>query len=318
MCLEIPGVIFGVRCRVSQKTGVSVVGSLNYDLVFRTPTMPVPGQTILGGEFSTHSGGKGGNQAVAIGALGGQVCFVGNIGSDSNGATMRSTLVAAGVNTDFLNVDASVASGTACVLVDDEGMNMIVVAPGANLALSPDFVRQSLMASSSAVVLAQLEIPLSCVAVASESEYFILNPAPVCSIPPEILARCKVLTPNETELQGLTGILPQHPEDCISAAESLLDQGVENVVVTLGSRGSFWVSRTGSQHFPAAKVNPVDTTAAGDAFNGALAHFLAEGRELGNAIQIANCVGAMSTTRHGAQESMPSLAELKAFAGDLL
>lgn len=297
---------------------VCVVGSLNFDLVFRTGKLPVPGQTLLGGQFSTHSGGKGGNQAVAIGTLGGIVDFIGSIGQDSNGKIMRATLDSAGVNTESLVVDATTPSGTACVLVDDQGMNMIVVAAGANLTLSPAVVRDALAQSGSRVVLTQLEIPMDCVAAASEAEFFILNPAPASMIPGQILARCRVLTPNETELQGLTGILPDDPEDCIRASRGLLEQGVKNVVVTLGSRGSYWVSNAGGWYFQAPNVRPVDTTAAGDAFNGALAHFLAAGREMSNAIQLANCVGALSTTKHGAQESMPSLAELKELAGNLL
>ncbi len=255
---------------------------------------------------------------MAIAQLGGLVSFVGAVGDDANGKVLRDHLMAGGVDTKHLLEDPGAASGTACILVDNQAMNMIVVAPGANFSVSPEAVRASLRELDAAVVLAQLEIPLESVTIASDTEFFILNPAPACTLSEDLLSRCHILTPNETELEFLTGIEPSDTAACERAGHALLEKGVKNVVITLGSRGSFWVGASKSLHFPAPTVTPVDTTAAGDAFNGALAHFIAEGREIPNAIQLANCVGALATTRHGAQESMPARAELAALAGPLL
>lgn len=289
---------------------VLVVGSANMDLVFRTARMPQPGETLLGGQFATHPGGKGANQAVAIGRLGGAVRFVGRVGRDGFGESLRHSLVEAGVSVEHLRVSEA-PTGTAGIFVDDAGQNMIVVAPGANGEVTPEDVFAA-MQTPADVVLAQLEIPLAAVAAAASAERFILNPAPACPLPDGVLARCFALTPNESELAALTG-----GADLSAGCARLLDLGVENVIVTLGERGSYWASRAGGRSFAAPVIQPVDTTAAGDAFNGALAMFLAEGRELANAIPLANCVGALATTRAGAQGSMPSREEVRGLAGSL-
>jgi len=295
---------------------VLVVGSVNMDMVFRSERLPVPGETILGLGFETHPGGKGANQAVAIGRLGGRVAFAGCVGGAQFGPELTASLLAGGVDHSQLR-EVEGPSGTAAILVDSKGSNMIVVAPGANNKVTAEHVSVALQGCQPAVVLAQLEIPMSAVEAASSGPRFILNPAPAAPISDEILARCFAITPNETELETLTGIAPADDGACLTAARSLFEKGVQNVIVTLGSRGCFWASPAGGQHFPAARVTPVDTTAAGDAFNGALAMFLAEGRELQNAIPLANCVAALSTTKPGAQPSMPTREELRNFAGDL-
>ena len=296
---------------------IAVVGSANLDLVFRTPSLPLPGQTLLGGEFQTHLGGKGANQAVAIARLEGSVSFVGCVGADANGLVLRTGLESSGVDTSHLQAKDGTASGTAGILVGDDGMNMIVVAPGSNFSVTPQMVRESLTALAPKIVLAQLEIPIESVAAASEFGMFVLNPAPAREIPLSILSRCAILTPNETELAQLSGMPTESVGECELACRVLLDAGVQNVVVTMGSRGSLWANPAGAEHFPAATVTPVDTTAAGDAFNGGLCQFLAEGREMSNAIALANCVGALATTKHGAQEAMPTRAEVIALAGSL-
>ncbi len=292
---------------------VLVVGSANLDLVFRTPRLPRPGETLLGGRFSTHPGGKGANQAVAIGRLSGDCAFVGCVGSDSFGETLKMSLQAAGVDTAWLRVIGEVPTGTAMIMVDEAGMNSIVVASGANFEVQADDVLKAVSTAKAGVVLAQLEIPLAAIEAAATAERFILNPAPARELPDALLQRCYAITPNETELEALTGIHPVDDESCVKAGSRLLDSGVENVVITLGARGSFHVGRSGGTHYPSPAIRAVDTTAAGDAFNGALAHFLAEGRRLSEAIGLANSVGALSATREGAQESMPTLAELKTF-----
>lgn len=296
---------------------VLVVGSANMDLVFRCARIPRAGETLLGGEFSTHPGGKGANQAVAIGRLGGAVVFVGAVGSDSFGAELRASLAGSGVDIQWLTTLPELATGVAGIVVDDAGMNSIVVAPGANGGVTPSRVSEALRETGARVALAQLEIPLDAVEAASAAERFILNSAPARALPSELLARCYLLTPNETETEGLTGVYPDSEEECLRAGHLLLDQGVRHVVITLGSRGSYWVSSGGGKAFPAPGVEAIDTTAAGDAFSGAMAMFLAEGRELSNAIPLANCVGALSATKLGAQESMPTLGELRRLAGSL-
>ena len=287
------------------------------DLVFETARMPRLGETLLGGRFATHPGGKGANQAAAISRLDGNVALCGRIGGDAFGRALREGLHAASVDLRFLHTDDG-PSGTAGIFVDGEGRNMIVVAPGANSNVAPEDVRRAVAEVQPSVVLAQLEVPLDAVAAATASERFVLNPAPARELPSAILQRCYALTPNESELQSLTGIAPVDDDACRRAASTLLDRGVDNVVVTLGERGSLWLSSSVERRFDAPRVKAVDTTAAGDAFNGALAMFLAEGRDLGNAIPLANCVGALTTTRPGAQGALPSREDLRALAGALL
>lgn len=282
------------------------------DLVFRCPRLPAPGETLLGHGFATHPGGKGANQAVAVGRLGGSVRFVGCVGDDDFGVALRSTLEGAGVDTALLATSPTSPSGTAAIWVDDAGMNSIIVAPGANSDVTPEQVASAIAAHPDAVVLAQLEIPLESVVAASQATRFVLNPAPARELPDALLSRCLLITPNESETYGLTGIRPSDDASCLEAGRALLAKGVENVLITLGSRGSYWVSAAGGRHFPAPTVQAIDTTAAGDAFNGALALFMAEGMALDEAIPLANQVGALSTTRRGAMEAMPTRAELGA------
>jgi ribokinase len=288
------------------------------DLVFRCPRLPRPGETLLGGSFSKHPGGKGANQAVAIGRLGGDVAFVGRVGNDPFGAGLIESLNAAGVRTEFVRVHPSAPTGSAVILVDSHGMNSIVVAAGANVQLLADEVSSAIAREMPEVVIAQLEIPMPAVAAASQVGRFVLNPAPAATLPADLVARCYVITPNEIETESLTGILPVDDASCLAAGRMLIEAGAKNVVITLGARGSYWVSAAGGRHFDAPTVAAIDTTGAGDAFNGALAMFLAEGRDLDNAIALSNCVGALSTTVQGAQESMPDATALRTVAAHLL
>lgn len=293
---------------------VLVVGSANLDLVFSCDRFPQPGETLLGGTFATHPGGKGANQAVAAGRLGGEVYFCGCVGDDPYGGTLRSSLEGAGVDLAHLQ-STTHPTGTACILVDAQGNNEIVVAPGSNSDVSSVQVEQALAACGPAVVLAQLEIPLDAVTAASRAEFFILNPAPAQRLPDSLLAACTILTPNESELAGLTGMTVESEAEVQEAAQFLLAKGVQNVIVTLGAKGCLWVSRDGARRFPSRRVEAVDTTAAGDAFNGALAHFLAQGASIADAIPRASAFAALSVTRRGAQESMPSREEFEDFYG---
>lgn len=289
---------------------VMVLGSANLDFVFQTPRLPRPGETILGDGLTSHQGGKGANQAVAIGRLGGAVAFVGAVGNDTLGARLRESLLSANVDIRWL-MESEESTGSAGIFVSADAQNMIVVSPGANSSVTPEWAVEAIRSLAPTIVLAQLEIPIATVVAAARvANRFVLNPAPAVELPDELLQRCEVITPNESELAALTGMTTHDDVSYSAAARSLLERGVQNVVVTLGARGSLWVWDGGERWIAAPRVQAIDTTAAGDAFSGALAMFLAEGRSIESAIEIANIVGALSTTKPGAQESMPTRAEL--------
>lgn len=297
---------------------VMVVGSANMDLVFRCHRLPAQGETLLGGQFGTSPGGKGANQAAAIGRLGGSVDFVGKVGSDAFGTDVLSSLTSLGVRTDETLTTSEAPTGVAAVIVAADGQNCIVVAPGANQMLTAAEVKRALARCIPTVVLAQLEIPLSAVRACVGSALFVLNPAPATELSDALLSGVHVLTPNETETEALTSVSPTDGQTCLRAAGILHDRGVAAVILTLGSRGCFVSDSHRTEHFEAPRVEPIDTTAAGDAFSGALAHFLAEGRDLWNAAQLANLVGALSTTVTGAQASMPNWSMVKRLAPGLV
>lgn len=287
------------------------------DMVVHAHRFPSPGETILGTQFSTSPGGKGANQAVAIGRLGGNVAFVGRVGEDPFGEQLLASLRSANVDVQWTTKDVKVASGVAVITVSDSGENMIVVAPGANSTLTASAVKEAIDADQPQVVLAQLEIPVEAIEPCCRATLFVLNPAPARLVPPLVLASVDYLTPNETEAESLTGIQVNDDRSCLAAGNYLLDQGVQNVIITLGAKGCAWVRHEGLRHFPTHAVTPVDTTAAGDAFSGALAWFLADGRDPENAIALANVVAALCTTRAGAQTAMPSWEEVRAAAAHL-
>lgn len=299
-----------------------VVGSANMDLVVRAPRFPLPGETLLGRDFATFPGGKGANQAAAAGRLGAKPRFVAKIGADAFGQALLSSLATSGVDTGSVIIDPTLSTGVAAITVDDAGQNTIVVAPGANGHLYADEAVGAVEEVDPGVVLCQLEAPLETVEAVAKSlvpgKLLILNPAPAAELSDTLLSRVDYLTPNETETEILTGIRPTDDTSCLDAAAKLFDRGVRHVIITLGDQGSFLATPQFGQHFPTMQVRPVDTTAAGDAFNGALAHFLSEGRDIDNAILLANVVGALSTLKHGAQSSMPTLRELREQTSELL
>lgn len=301
---------------------VYIVGSANMDLVVRADRFPKPGESVVGSEFATFPGGKGANQAVAAGKLGADVRFVGKVGSDSFGEVLAESLRSAGVDVSALARDPEVPGGVATITIDATGQNEIVVVPGANARVTVDEVRNGLAELADGdVVLVQLETNVPAVEAALESGpsgvVRILNPAPpqLESLPESIFANLDFITPNETETQVLTGILPVDEESRFVAASALLRKGVRNVVLTLGADGCYW--QTGPDgpceagaHLPAERVKAVDTVAAGDAFNGALAAFLSEGKPVVEALHWAMKVATISVTRHGAQPSMPTRDEV--------
>jgi len=288
-------------------------------MVARTERLPHPGETLLGGEFLVAQGGKGANQAVAAARLGGTVTFVGRVGADAFGDANIDGLRRNGVDVRYVSRDEGHPSGVALILVDREGENMIVVAPGANGQVSPSDVEAAGRAFEAAdALLVQLEIPLETVerAVERASECgvrVILNPAPARPLPKELLRRVSLLTPNRTELGTLTDRTVHTDEDVEGAGREFLLGGAEAVVVTLGEQGAMAVTQRDAERIASRKVEAVDATAAGDAFNGALAVALANGVALPEAVRFANAAGALAATKMGAQPSLPSVVEVEEF-----
>ena len=303
----------GVSLGTMHHAEVMLVGSANVDLVVRTHRFPSPGETLQGTDFHTFPGGKGANQAVAVAKLGGQCGLIAKIGTDAFGEQLLQSLQESGVDTRLVSRVSDCATGVAVITVDEAGQNTIVVAPGTNNLLTPNEVESGLKSVTYAVLLVQMEIPIATVVAASiqaKNKIFILNPAPARPLPDELLARVDYLTPNETETEILTGVLPVDDSSCTKAASLLMDRGVKNIVFTLGEKGSFFANRKVARLYPSIRVKPVDTTAAGDAFNGALALCLARGDSIERAISVANITGALSSTKAGAQASMPSMLEV--------
>jgi ribokinase len=282
-----------------------VVGSINMDLVVRSPRHPQPGETLLGSEFKTFPGGKGANQAVAAARLGGQVKMIGRVGADAFGKSLIQTLAHDGVDTSQVK-QLGVATGVALITVDAAGQNTIVVVPGANGELTPsDLLAASSAFEGAAVVVMQLEIPLPAVSQAAElarrhGARVLLNPAPAQSLDASLLRNLDYIIPNQSEAALLTG-----ENDPRRAAERLREMGVRSVVVTLGDQGVFILDDDCEVHLRAHRVNVVDTTAAGDAFVGAFAVALAQGRPTREAAAWGNAAGALTVTRAGAQPSLP-------------
>ncbi len=297
---------------------IVVVGSANTDMILKCAHLPQPGETILGGEFAMAGGGKGANQAVAAARLGGAVTFVARLGRDAMGDQALAQYQAEGIACEHITRAESAASGVALILVDAAGENMIGVASGANATLLPEHVAAAEAAIRTAVVvLVQLEIPLETVAAAirlahKHNTRVILNPAPARALPAELLQDA-VLTPNETEAAILTHQDVTTEAGIENAARQLIALGAHQVVMTLGERGALWATRAHTQIVPAFPVTPVDTTAAGDAFNGGLAVALARGDDMLPAIRYASAVAALSVTKFGAQPSLPTRAQVETF-----
>ncbi|MEA3345390.1 MAG: ribokinase [Chloroflexota bacterium] len=300
---------------------ITVIGSLNIDLVVQAPRMPAPGETIAGHGFHTVPGGKGANQAVAAAKLGAQVTMVGRVGDDSFGRMQRRSMEALGIRTDFLITDEEAPTGTALIIVDTQGQNSIVVIAGANGQLTPDDVEAARPAiEASDGVLLQLEIPIPtvqrAVEVARELDVpVILNPAPAPSKPPpaSILQSVDYLIPNEFEAAALSGFKVTDQRSAERAATHLRAQGIEVVILTLGAQGALAISSQGMTSIPAFSVEVVDTTAAGDAFVAAFGVAVCEGQPLTEALRFANAAGALTTTKLGAQPSLPSREKVEAF-----
>lgn len=299
---------------------ITVIGSSNTDMIVSVEHLPAPGETVIGGAFSMAAGGKGANQAVAAARLGAQVAFVACLGEDTFGEQAVADFRAEGIDTSHIVRTPEAPSGVALIFVDRQGENAIAVAPGSNALLTPDDVRRAAEAIRCAdVALAQLEVPLEAVAAAAEIAAeagvpFLLNPAPARELPPELLRKAAILTPNETEaalLAGTTGGR-KSPEE---VGRLLLEKGVGAVVMTLGARGALAVTPQSVEWIPAPQVKAVDTTAAGDCFSAALGVGVAEGMSIPEAARFAARAAAISVTRLGAQPSLPTREEVERSGG---
>ena len=289
-------------------------------MVAMTKNLPAPGETVMGGEFMMTAGGKGANQAVSAARLGGEVTMVGRLGEDIFGDQSIERLKHENINCDFIGRDSIAASGVALISVDDKGENHIVVAPGANNQLDKTKVKTALDSMpDNAIILLQLEIPLETVAHIIEttrgsSRRVILDPAPAPStaLPDNFLNGLYLITPNETEATKLSGIEVQDDRSAEAAARKLLATGVNNVAITMGAKGVVLVQQNGVKFIKSPKVTAIDSTAAGDCFNGALAVSIANDLSLEQSVERACRAASISVTRKGAQDSMPSKSEVDA------
>lgn len=298
---------------------VLVIGSANMDFTVAVPRLPREGETVTEGTRYVDHGGKGANQAVAARRLGAEVRLVACLGQDAHGDQIAEQLIGEGIPADGLIRVQDAATGIALIVVDAEGRNQIAVAPGANMKLLPERARQhaSLVAWAQ-VLLCQLEVPVSTVewSLATAREHgvlTILNPAPAQPLPDSLLGLVDCLTPNAGEAETLAGIAAEEAESAAEAAQRLLARGVKRVIVTLGAQGVLFCDGAAAVHFPVFPVSAVDTTGAGDAFNGALAVGLAAGGTWEEAIPLANAAAALACTRRGARSSLPDRAQVEAF-----
>lgn len=294
-----------------------VIGSSNMDLVISLPRIPSVGETILGGKSSMVFGGKGANQAVAAARTGGRVLFITKLGDDIFGDNIKSHFNTEGLASDSILTDAHEPTGIAQIFVSAKGENSIAVAPGANMNLLPSDIQPfENLIKTAKVVLMQLEIPLETVAfitnlAADNNVKVILNPAPAQELGSDLLQKLWLLTPNESEAELLTGIKVVDLESAQQAGAFLLQQGVQNALITLGENGSLLCNENGAKHFKAFKANAVDTTAAGDVFNGALAVAITQNKSFEEAIPFGSAAAAISVSRKGAQTSIPHLNEVE-------
>jgi len=297
---------------------VVVIGSSNTDMVVSSPKMPTPGETVMGNEFSVIPGGKGANQAVAAARANGKVTFIAKVGNDDFGRNAIVGYKVDKINTDHIFIDPINPTGIAVIIVEEgTGQNSIVVSSGANSNLQKtEIERIKEVIIRADIVLMQLEIPLDVVYYAlkickKQGVKTILNPAPATHLSDAVLSLVDIITPNESEIQILTGINPKGEKNIKKAASKLLEKVNDSVIVTLGDKGVYFISKNGEHGFvPTTKVDAVDTTAAGDVFNGYLATAIAKGKDYLEAISLANKAAAISVTCKGAQPSIPIIKDI--------
>ena len=295
---------------------VVVIGSLNMDLVMRTPRVPVGGETLHGHEFSTLPGGKGANQAVACARLGAKVAMIGQVGNDGFGTTLRDGLAADGIDTSGVLQTSAVGTGVAMILVEDIGQNRIVLAAGANGALTPaDIDAHAARIGGAAMLVLQLEVPMPVVQRAIGIAHaagvpVLLNPGPASPLPEAVWSQIDILVPNESEATLLSGVEVSDATSAYAAAKVFRQRGVKCVLITLGANGVAVIDDAGERHLPAHVVKAVDTTAAGDTFIGGISAGLVEGMPIDDAVALGQRASALCVTRHGAQPSIPYRREI--------
>jgi ribokinase len=298
---------------------ITVVGSCNTDMVARVEQFPKPGQTVIGKSMRTYPGGKGANQCVAAARLGADAEMIGMLGRDAYGAAFTELFKSEGVKTEHMFFTDKEPTSVVQIQINDASENTIVVAPGANFEFTPEHLRavESVLAKSD-IVIAQLELNRAVNSAiirtcARLGVPLVLNPAPAYKLSDEELGLVYCLTPNETELEILSGLPADTEENIVKAAKKLLASGVGRIVATLGKRGALAADSDGVRIIGGYRVKVVDTVAAGDSFNGALAKCLAEGKPLDDAVRYANAVGALTVTKAGAIPSLPTAAEVEEF-----
>jgi ribokinase len=298
---------------------ILVIGSSNTDMVVQVPNLPAAGETILGGVFQQASGGKGANQAVAAKRCGGQVALLACVGDDSLGEAVLKAYQADGIDVSAVVVDPKAKSGVAIIMVNKDGENSIAVASGANDCLTVEHIEKNkALIEQAKVILFQLETPLPTIEkaialAAAANKIIILNPAPAQALSDRLLSQISLLTPNETEASLLTGIAVCDATSAKKAAQCLLLKGVQQVIITMGELGVFYMDAKQAQMFPAFNVKATDSTAAGDTFNGALAAVLANQEEIFSCIHFAQAAAALSVQKSGAQPSIPCKQEVMDF-----
>lgn len=297
---------------------ICVIGSLNMDLVVNVDEMPKKGQTLIGGNFKEVPGGKGANQAVAIAKLGGDVSMIGKVGNDGFGQTLINALKANNVKTDYIQIE-NCSSGVAMITVDKNAENSIVVAPGANFRVLREDIDKCIDSiKQSDIVVVQLETPLDTIKYALQEskqldKYTILNPAPAVKLDEDIIKNVDLLTPNETELEILSGVKIENEEDIIKAGQVMIQKGVKQLIVTLGSKGSLYIDKDNVKFKESYKVDAIDTTAAGDSYTGALSVALSQDKDIEEAMDFASKVGALCVMKEGAQTSLPTIQDVLNF-----